>query len=323
MIISKYAMAIDTSIDTYLKDIPFSGTVLVARKGEIIHHQAYGMSNYEKKTPNQTGTIFPIASVTKPLTAAIIMQLVEEEKLSLDSRLSKFVSHPFPIDPTIADLLHHTSGLNLYSDFTKHDTDRSQPLSADVFHRLMTPATKPDEPSGFQYNNGNYMLLGQVIEAVTQKTYQEYFAQKLFHPAKMQHTTFIQQTQCSTFHAHGYLKTDQGLSKAPSIHGSWLGCGAGIASTAQGLYQYIQAYLKEEIVNASTKQQMLEPTAYNYGLGWTLDKNSSAFYHEGGISGFSTMLFYVPKAELTIVALSNIETDIEEITRKIIEISSN
>lgn len=321
IIASGHTMTLDPSIDTHLKNSSFSGTVLIARNQKIIHHHAYGMSDYESQTPNQTNTVFPIASITKPLTATLVMQLIEEGNLSLDSKLSKFLDHPFFIDPTLDDLLHHTSGLNLYSDFSKHDINRSHPLSKDAFYQLMVPTTKPDK-SEFQYNNGNYMLLGQMIEAVSHKSYQNYFTQQLFLPIKMHHTHFIQQTQYNSSMALGYLKTKQGLDKAHSIHESWLGCGAGIASTALDLYQFMQSYLEEKILNTTSKKQMLAPTPYNYGLGWTLDNNTSAFYHEGGISGFSTMLFHVPDTKLTVVALANVEIDIEKITREIADLSA-
>lgn len=310
-------MEFDESINTYLKNNNFSGVVLVSHQKEVLHHQAYGTSNHEKNISNQLDTVFPIASVTKPLTATVVMQLVAEQKLSLTAKLSEFVTHPFPNDPTIADLLHHTSGLNLYADFSEHDVKRAIPLTDQDFYQRMTPLVPPEKQPMFQYNNGNYILLGQVIEVIRQQSYQDFFAKNIFSPLQMSQTCFVHQTQKGDDQAYGYLKTERGLCKAPSIDESWLGCGAGIASTAYDLYRFIQAYLDGKLIDETSRQEMLKGTVYHYSLGWTLDENSSAFYHEGGISGFSTMLFHNPEHNLTIIALSNVETDIEEVTRKI------
>lgn len=320
------AMPFDQLIDQQLKEINFSGTVLVAKKGEIIHHQAYGLSDYENQTRNMIDTVYPLASVTKPLTATLLLQRMHQMDgtVTLQSKLSEFIKYDFLVDPTLGDLLHHTSGLSVYTDFTTEDSRRTQPLPDKEFYKLLVPQSPSITPPGFSYNNGNYILLGQVLEVITQTDYKTYFAEKLFSPLGMAHSGFVEITQGSSSYAKGYTRSQTGLFKAAPIDGSWLGCGAGVSATAHDLYLFMKAYEKKEIVSSKIIKQMRGPTEYNYGLGWTLDPSKNddpheeaAYYHEGGIPGFSTILFNDPKQQLTIIALSNVETGIESIARNI------
>lgn len=308
-LIQIYAM--DNNIQTYLSDNHFSGCVLISRKSEIIYHQAYGYKDKEKGILNTLETAFPIASVTKPLTATVLLKVLNQTNLTLEAKVSEFIQFDFNVNPTLQALLHHTSGFSLYTDFTKNDHNREEKLvSTELYEMLAAPVNRPFPT--FEYNNGNYIILGHILEKITGKTYREVFAQELFSPLQMETAGFVTQTQMSPNYAHGYVAN---YSKAPVIDESWLGCGAGVYATTTDLYKFIQAYVGEDFISPTLRQKMCQFNSHFYGLGWTLKEENTptCFYHEGGISGFSSFLLHDPAKSLTIIALANREINIEKI----------
>jgi CubicO group peptidase (beta-lactamase class C family) len=183
----------DDLLDSYLKEKKFNGAVLVGHKGQVVYEKGFGYRNEEDKVPSDVNSIFQIGSITKQFTAAVIMQLQEEGKLSVQDKLSKYYPGFANGDKiTIEHLLTHTSGIYNYtndttlmkSDVTKH---YSQSQMVEMFKKYppdFEPGTK------WNYSNSGYSLLGYIIEKVTGKTYEKVVRERILQPLGMFHSGF-------------------------------------------------------------------------------------------------------------------------------------
>jgi CubicO group peptidase (beta-lactamase class C family) len=180
------------------------GAVAVMRDGKLIYARGFGYADVENKVPVQPDALFRIASVSKPITAAAIMTLVEEGKLELDDRVGPFIAHLTPapgatVDPrweqiTIRHLLNHSGGW----DRTRPDggfdpidrpaiaaaaVNAPAPASSETLVRYMKGMPLDFNPGEkFAYSNFGYIILGRVIERVSGMRYEEYVRARVLQP---------------------------------------------------------------------------------------------------------------------------------------------
>lgn len=199
-----------------------NGTVLVADRGKVIYEKGFGNANMEWSIPNQPDTKFRIGSVTKQFTAALILQLVEDGKITLDGKLSDYLTDyrkDTGVKVTVHQLLNHTSGIPSYTnraDFMKEIS--RDPYSVSDFVKKFASGDLEFEPgSKFSYNNSGYFLLGAIIEKVTGKSYEAVLSERIFKPLGMTNSGYDNQTPLLTKRASGYQKTPEGYTNAPIL----------------------------------------------------------------------------------------------------------
>ncbi|HLX85822.1 MAG TPA: serine hydrolase domain-containing protein [Terriglobales bacterium] len=176
--------AVATRIRAYLA--PFAatgnltGTVLVARNGQTIFEQSYGMANYEWQIPNSAKTRFHLASVSKPFTAAAILQLQEQGRLHVSDPISRYLpDYPQGDRISLDNLLTHTSGIPDINDLEDYDTFARSPHTLDQLVAKFASLPLDFQPgSQSRYSNSNYNLLAMIIERVSGQSYADY----LRHP---------------------------------------------------------------------------------------------------------------------------------------------
>ncbi|MEN8114389.1 MAG: serine hydrolase domain-containing protein, partial [Actinomycetota bacterium] len=213
-------MRFDLLVREQLAKQPFSGVVQVREGREVVFADAFGYSNRSDEVLNTVTTRFGTASGTKTFTGVAVCRLIEEGKLSLESRLVDVVDHSFPrFDPaiTIRHLLTHTSGVPDYFDEESLD---AQADFGDVFddlpvYRVRVPSdvlslfqNEPMkfEPGGrFSYSNGGYVLLGLAIEAASGMAYADYVEHNVFARAGMADSGFFEMDNLPARTAYGYL----------------------------------------------------------------------------------------------------------------------
>jgi CubicO group peptidase (beta-lactamase class C family) len=169
-------------------------TVLIAKKGEIVYHKAFGKANLELDVTMRTDHIFRIGSITKQFTASAILKLAEEDKLSLDDEITKFLPD-YPTQEhkiTVTHLLNHTSGIKSYTGLEK--------WTSEVHKQNFTPQEMVDffkeEPMDFapgeefRYNNSAYFLLGYIIEKASGIDYGTYIENTFFEPLGMKSSSY-------------------------------------------------------------------------------------------------------------------------------------
>ncbi|MEO9871613.1 serine hydrolase domain-containing protein [Ekhidna sp.] len=304
------------TIDENLTARGFSGVVLVAQNDSILFNKAYGRKNSQENGLNDINTVFSICSITKQFTAAGILKLSMQNKVSLDDKLSKY----FPTVPddkkniTIHQLLTHSSGLvgEIGDDY---DAITEAAFLNQVFSsELINPVG-----TAFNYSNVGYSLLTLIIEKVSEMDYETFLNAAIFKPSKMNHTGYVIPNWGTNEVANGYSEGAE--AKKPneenwSEQGPYLNLkgNGGILSSASDMLLWSQAIRDHTVLDEATTSNYLYPHfeyndgRANYGYGWWIENNdldNKLVRHDGGGNLFVSDLWMYPKKEITIIVLSN------------------
>lgn len=288
----------------------FNGTVLLMQNGKAIFEKSFGMADREWNIPNSAVTKFRIGSVTKQFTAACILLLEEQGKLSVDDQLSKYIpAYPKGDSITIHMLLNHTSGIKNYTDLPEFWPKAILPLSTDSMIALFknkpldfSPGTK------WNYSNSGYFLLGVIVEKVSGKKFTAYLEENIIQKAGLKNTGMDRLDSVLAFRAKGYGKNRQGIWQQAmyiSMEGPY-SAGA-MVSTVEDLYIWTKALHNNQVLSATSTKKMMTPYMDNYGYGIGIDslKTHRRVSHNGGIPGFASYLAYYPADDLCVVVISN------------------
>lgn len=273
------------------------------------------------RRPVDADTVFAIASITKTFVTAAVMQLVDEGKLALDDRLSRYVpGFPRANDITIRQLLGHTSGVfdyfgnPAYAAKVFANKERSW-TPREILRFVLAPYCDPGDC--FRYSNANFVLLGLVVEAVTGKDLSAVIRKRLLDPLGLEHTVFQAEEPTPRNAAHGHLWGggstfyDQiGRSRiVPHRSAVTVAWAAGaMASTPTDLAQWAAALYGGDVVSPESLAAMLtfrKKDAYGLGTRTRTFQGHRAIGHLGGIRGFELAMWHFPEDGATIVALTN------------------
>lgn len=290
--------------------------VLVARDGEILFQGGFGYADVDQKTPITAETKFRIGSVTKQFTAAAILKLVEQDRLSLEDPLAKY----FPEFPggdrvTVRHLLNHTSGLKSYTDKPDFIVRVTQPIEpSELIASFQNDPPDFAPGTGFHYNNSAYFLLGEIIKKVSGKSYGEYLQETFFQPLGMTSTGVYDNADPPEGAARGYSYINEQLSPALDWDMSWAGAAGALYSTVGDLHLWNEALyggklLSPESLKAATTPLELPPDvdgmSYGFGLMIASVHRLPAIFHGGGLNGWASFLLWLPEQRCTIAVLGN------------------
>ncbi len=311
-----------TAVDSVAHELVRTGVaaglaVTVVRGGETLLSKGYGFADLENEVPATDSTVFRIGSVTKQMTAAAVMHLVEEGALSLDDELTDHLPD-FPTQGhrvTLRHLLNHTSGIRNYTALgARWFAVQPLELSHDELVALFRDEPFDFEPgAGWSYSNSGYYLLGMVIEAVTGKGYDEFLEETFFRPLALEETRYCWEGPLIPRRARGYAFTPEGFRNAPPLGMSQPGAAGAICSSSRDLAVWDQALREGRVVSEEGYRRMTTPEglpeegapAYGFGLIRSGTGPREAVGHSGGINGFSSHLVYYPEADLTVAILAN------------------
>ena len=303
--------AYDAVVRPFAADGRFMGAVLVARGDEVIFSQAYGSANLEWKVPNDTSTKFRIGSVTKQFTAALILLLEQDGKLSIQDLLSRHVENTPASwkDITLFHLLTHTSGIRNFTALPDYRLKQLQPGSpAEVLERLRDEPLDFVPGKEFRYSNSGYLMLGLVIERVSGRTYAEMLQDRIFTPHAMAGSGYDSNSAILAKRASGYAPSANGPQNAGYINMTVPHAAGAIYSTTADLHRWTRALFGGRVVSDDSLRKMTTPNLGNYAFGLTVREvdGRRVISHGGGINGFNAVLTYYPQAEITVVVLANI-----------------
>jgi len=321
---------IDSLISAYAKLNKFNGAALVAKGGTTLLNKGYGYRNAADKVLNNEQSIFQIGSITKQFTAAVILKLQAENKLSVSDKLSKFFpDYPKGDSITIEQLLTHTSGIYSYtSDGVFMSTEVAKPHSKEQMMALFKDKPLDFSPgSGWNYSNSGYSLLGYIIEAVTKTSYEQAVRKYIFTPLHMTHSGFDFTNLKSPDKTTGYFVLDDKNAAVAPIVDSTVAYSAGsIYSTTGDMNLWHKALQQNSILSKAQQEKAYTPVKNNYGYGWVIDSIEAKRMvgHGGGIHGFITNESRVPEDDIDIVLLSNAsDRSLDDITKSIYAILYN
>lgn len=186
-------------IDDYLKGKGFNGTITIYHKGHLIMDKAYGYQNFEENKKNTPNSMYLIGSSQKFTTGLLLKRLESEGKININDPLDKYLPW-FKTDQPIylKDLMLHRSGLKKFTgSATAHSNE-------DVARELYNAGIQPGQYHKHQYNDGNYIVLSEVIQKVANQPFSQYFDEQLKQPYHLNRTAFYNETQYFPFMAQGY-----------------------------------------------------------------------------------------------------------------------
>lgn len=290
--------------------------VLVARDGKIVFQSGFGLADIAKKTPVTPETKFRIGSVTKQFTAAAILRLAEDGKLSLTDPLAKF----FPEFPrggefTLHHLLTHTSGIHSYTDKPDFIGNVSKPVEPGQ----LIARFKDDPPdfapgTGFHYNNSAYFLTGEIVAKVSGKPLAAYLRETFFEPLGMKDTGIFVNASPPAGIAVGYSFEQDKATPALDWDMSWAGGAGALYSTVGDLFRWNEGLFGGKVIKESSLKMQITPVTlpagvdgmkYGYGLVASELRGLPALGHGGGLNGWSSDLLRLPQQRCTVVALTN------------------
>jgi CubicO group peptidase (beta-lactamase class C family) len=314
---------LDSRVDQYVQDsmrqqrIP--GLALaVMRDGQIVKAQGYGLSNIELNVPVTPQTVFQSGSIGKQFAATAIMMLVEEGKVGLDDKITKYFSgSPESWDKiTVRNLLTHTSGVK---DYTEDHIDYRRDYTEEELLKVIQELP-PDFAPGdrYEYSNSGYALLGFLIHKVTGKFYGDFLQERIFKPLGMTTTRIISEEDIVPNRSAGY-RLVKGAIKNQEWNSPTLNTTAdgSLYFTVLDLAKWDAALYTEKLIKRSSLDQMWTPvklnngTTYPYGFGWRLRETNGhrLIEHGGSWQGFTTAISRYVDDKLTVVALCNLDSD--------------
>jgi serine beta-lactamase-like protein LACTB, mitochondrial len=307
--------------DTQAKEWLARGTpglaLAVAVDGKILYSESFGFADLEERVPVWPTTKFRIGSISKPLTATALMQLVEAGKLDLDAPVQKYVpSFPDKGAPiTVRMVAGHLAGIRHYKDdemqMQRHYDNVLEGLK--IFENdplVAPPGTK------FSYSSYGFNLLSAVIESVSGEPFLSYMQEHVFTPLGLVHTTPDQNTQIIEQRSRFYeLAKDGQQENAPYVDNSYKWAGGGFLSTAEDLVRFGSTMtqpgsLKEETLKTMfTPQKTKTGEPIPYGIGWFVGKSHSGklvYEHSGGSIGGTSQLILYPQSHLVVALVTNL-----------------
>jgi CubicO group peptidase (beta-lactamase class C family) len=307
----------------YYRNGAFTGTVLVAKKREIIYKKAFGLADREWNTQITTDTKFKIASISKPFTALLVLKLSEEGKLNLENTITDYIPDYKGKDGdliTIHQLLTHTSGILTSLDQTEesiqerlHHSLRDMVKFAESADLYFKPGT------GFRYSNLAYNILAYIVETVTGKAFEDVLKEKIFDQAGLINTRHFKNANIENNIAKGYeYKLIYGFENASAYDDSYPVGPGSLISTAEDLYLFDQALYTNHLISESYKTMMFTPASKgNYGYGWFItrkkinqEKDSILIAdHSGSINGFGSYIARIMTDSSLVIVLKNQRSD--------------
>ncbi len=288
----------------------------VVKDGKVIKERGYGLASVELNAPVTPETVFEIGSVSKQITAAAVMLLVEEGKLSLDDRISKHL--PGTPDAwsavTVRHLLTHTSGIKNYTGLAGFElTERLK--REEFIKRIGTHPLAFAPGDAHSYGNTNYNLLGHIVESVSGKTYWQFVRERIFQPLGMTATNDRDPRNVLKNRASGYEWEGGALVGRDSDLTDVFSAGA-IVSTVRDLVKWDAALAGERLLKRSSLERIWTPTRFNdgrehpYGLGWYVEnvRGVRRVRHNGQTAGFAASIARYREERLTVIVLCNLGT---------------
>ena len=307
---------IDNLLQSYANDEQFSGSILVAEKGQVIYKKSFGYANLEWMIHNNVDTKFRLASVTKQFTATLIMQLVEEGKLDLNGKLSAYLPY-YRKDTgdriTIHQLLNHTSGIPSFTNSQLYQTLKLQAIKPDSMVIKYASGDLEFEPgTETRYNNSAFFILGVIIEKLRGKPYEQVLREYIFDPLQMNDSGYDKHAQIISKRASGYDMNYAGYENAPFIDMSVPFSAGALYSTVEDLHRWDRGLYSGKIISAASLEKMFSPSQGGYGYGWAVlylptgpSDSTRAVAHSGGIEGFNTRIMRILDDQYVVIALCN------------------
>ena len=307
--------------------------VAVVEKGEVAFIKGYGVQKLGESRPVDRHTIFSMASTTKAFTAIALAMLVDDGKIEWDDPVVKYLSNFTLSDPyvtrklTIRDLLTHRSGIdpNPANSLWSVGYDRK-----DIVHRMRYANVVAGFRSNWQYNNGMYIVAGEVIESVTGLSWESFVRDNILYPLGMTETFMVAaDVQNRKNVASAHMEIDDVLQPVAYPSFDAVGAAGSMQSSVHDMAKWLtflldstkvdnEPKLKPETYSELFRPQMTIAAPYPaankaksnmfaYGLGWFLQdyRGTQLIMHTGSLIGMNAIIGLLPEKNVAMVLLAN------------------
>lgn len=282
-------LGVKATIDQLLKDSHFQGDALLIHADQIFYHRSYGYANAKNKRLNKVNGLFPIASLQKTITSAIIFELVKEKKLTLDTTLATFYPDiNFSRTITIQELLNHSSGILMAEEEPDKLLTKQESQLDNVLKTLSVVANKE-----FNYTNGNYTLLAGIISKLTDQSYEEVIKKRVIDKLALTNTYFWDNLPKGEAvpNPYFYIGEDYQTDLFPAsekLFSSLLGAGNMYMST-EDFWLFIQSLADGKLFEQAEYEQLANVKKAGYQAGMVYFDNLK--YSEGNLGGYDTVIY--------------------------------
>jgi len=316
----------------------FNGNILYSRNDSVIFTGNYGFRDFSTKEPLNDSTIFELASLSKQFTAVAVVQLIEKEMLTYDTKVDEIIED-FPYNNiTVEHLLRHQSGLPGYQDILSEEKNwdrRKKATNRDLLNILseLKVPLKFEPGTEYKYSNTGYVVLASIIDQLSGQKYAGYIQEHLFNPSGM----LSSKVQGNSSYLPDSENMASGYTSTPKSWWSWLTfskekeryqkveedknhekihwmsniVGArGVFSSILDLEKWKQAIRTNKLISEKSKQKMfsVDSVSTKYGYGFAIYDTTSKgkwVYHNGSWSGYKTTALYLPESNEYLLILSN------------------
>jgi len=293
-----------------------SASLAVVKDAKIAYLQAYGNARLDPRMPASPEMRYSIGSISKQFTAAAILMLAEEGKLSLDDPVSRYVSGlTRGNEVTIRELLSHTSG---YQDYWPQDYVMPMMLKpvtpAEILDRWARIPLDFDPGTKWQYSNTNYVIAGVIVEKVSGMPLWTCLGKRVFTPLGMSSITDTNEKALPATDPGGYFRYALGpLHSAPKEGKGWMFAAGELAMTAKDLAKWDISMIEQTVLKPASYKEMETvvllkngaPTRYGLGVGVSMMSGHRVLEHGGEVSGFTAENIVMPDDKMAIVVLTN------------------
>jgi CubicO group peptidase (beta-lactamase class C family)/tetratricopeptide (TPR) repeat protein len=286
-------------------------------KDDFVWTKGFGYADLENESRAKAESAYRLASVTKPMTAIAVLQLVEKGKIDLEAEVQAYVSYfpkkQWPVK--VGLVLGHLGGISHYRNydleghFKDHKDTREAIAVFEDFELVAEPGTR------YQYSSYGYNLLGAVIEAASGQSYGDYMRENIWGPLGMDATTMDDPVDIIPNRVRGYRTLGGQIKNSEFVDISSRFAAGGTRSTVGDLLRFAAGLKPGVLLSAESLDKMWTSMAIgngrftNYGMGWGISQVNGRFWvsHTGGQAETSTRLEYYPDDNFAIAIGCNLE----------------
>ena len=309
-----HCQSFDRDLDDLMRQsAPVGRACMIFENDKLLYQKGSGFANFDTEESITARSNFRMASVSKQFTAACIILLKNEGKLSYEDSILKFLpefNSEVGKKVRLKHLLTHSSGLVDYEDLIPKEQE-NQLTDADVVAFIKNEKDTYFEPgSAYQYSNSGFCVLEQIIERISGETYPEFIKKHIFLPLGMANSYLYQKGAAMPNRALGYAKNDHQkiVFSDQSITSATMGDGC-VYTSLQDYQKWLKALAQNRLFNIlmeiKTVNRPIEISGgLSYGLGWF--NAGGELYHTGSTCGFSNVVWFNPERKSAIVYFSNL-----------------
>jgi CubicO group peptidase (beta-lactamase class C family) len=287
--------------------------------GQLRWSNGYGLADVENNVPAKASTVYRLASVSKPITATALMQLVERGRIDLDAPVQKYCPAFPPKQWTVTtrQVLGHLSGIRHYKSDEEFNSTRHYESITEALSMFKDDPLLHEPGAKYTYTTFGYSVLGCEVEGASGRKFADYVRENVFAPAGMDRIRVDSVAELIPNRAQGYRRTEKGeLLNSPLADNSYKVPGGGFVSTVEDLARFAVAVQSGKLLRRETLEQMFtrqktsDGKKTNYGLGWGVNTRQGGqriIGHSGAQQRVSTSLHMQPDQGLAVVLMADIE----------------